>query len=352
MHRDLIVIGASAGGLEALRYLASALPAHLDAAVLVVLHTGRRSVEPLPWGGVLPKILGRAGALPACHPEDGDPIERGHIYIAPPDFHLLVRGNCLRVVRGPAENLHRPAIDPLFRSAAVEAGRRVIGVVLTGMLDDGTSGLMVVRAHGGVAIVQDPLSAMFPSMPRSALRRVPDAQLLPLEQMAAELERLTEEELPGEARLEHHERGDVEPATTQMEDDKRPVHRSEFACPSCGGVLWETEDYGFLRFRCRVGHAFTTSHLDVQQRHAVDTALWSALRALEESAALHHRLANRVRDFGPQSAECYQQSAESKEENARVLRDFLVHVNDGVDDGPTAGQHAAPTAAESPHPSG
>jgi two-component system chemotaxis response regulator CheB len=183
-HRDLIVIGASAGGLEAAQQLVRALPSDLKATVLLVLHTSVRS------GSQLPQILERAGPLPASHPEDGERIRKGHIYIAPPDYHMLVEDGRVRVVQGPRENLHRPAIDPLFRSAAVTAGRRVIGVVLTGLLDDGTSGLMVVKAHGGTAIVQDPATAMFDSMPKHALEQVPDAKVLPLEEIGAELVRL------------------------------------------------------------------------------------------------------------------------------------------------------------------
>ncbi len=329
MHRDLIVIGASAGGIETLQKLLAALPGDLEAAVLIVLHTGPASV--------LPQILRRSSNLPASHPADGTLVRKGQIYIAPPDFHMLLEGNHLRVLHGPRENLHRPAIDPLFRSAAVSAGRRVIGVVLTGMLDDGTSGLMVIRAHGGAAIVEDPRTALFPAMPSNALRQVPDAQVLPIERIPAELVHLTTEELPDGPKaeasatsVEAKETEFLELEVPQMPDDVRPGHPSAFACPDCGGVLWELEEKsGFLRFRCRVGHAFTLDHLDAEQRHAVETALWSALRALEESAALYRRMGERAGGARQTSAARFIERANNKEANAQVLRDFLVHVNAG-----------------------
>lgn len=334
MHRDLIVIGASAGGIEALQSLLGALPPDIPAAVLVVLHTSGRS------GSLLPQIMQRATRLKASHPEDKTPVEHGHVYIAPPDYHMLVQVNRIRVLQGPRENLHRPAIDPLFRSAAVCAGRRVIGVVLTGMLDDGTSGLMVIRAHGGVAIVQDPQTAMFSAMPRNALDQVPDARVLPLDEIAAELVRLAGEKLPEQAdpgghrsSLEEKETRLLELEMPQMENEKRPGQPSAFACPDCGGVLWELEENGFLRFRCRVGHAFTARHLSAEQRQAIETALWSALRALEESAGLYGRLAERATSSQHgKAAERYQERADNTEQNARVLREFLVQVHQGADD--------------------
>ena len=174
-HRDIIVIGASAGDLEALSQILAALPHDLDAAVLIVMHTATRAES------LLPRIFERAGNLPACHPRNGEAIECGKVYIAPPGFHMVVEDGHLCVVQGPRENLHRPAIDPSFRSAAAAYGPRVIGVILTGMLDDGTAGLMVVSASGGEAIVQDPESALFSEMPRNALEHVPKARVAPLQ---------------------------------------------------------------------------------------------------------------------------------------------------------------------------
>jgi len=327
-YRDIVVIGASAGGLEALQRLLAALPGNMDAAILVVLHTSNHE------GSVLPNILGRAGPLPALHPEDGAPIRKGRLYIAPPNVHMIVADGHVQLVAGPRENLHRPAIDPLFRSAAAAYGPRVIGVVLTGLLDDGTSGLMVVRASGGEAIVQDPETATFASMPRSALKQVPDARVLPLEQIPGMLVRLSCEKLPDEAvagRFPSHAEKDVKIAEfdmSEIENEARLGTPSEFACPDCGGVLWEIIESGFLRYRCRVGHAFTAKYLEAEQRHATGSALWAALRALEESISLSHRLAQRAGDWR-QSAlhELYQERAGAKEKHAKILRDFLLQVN-------------------------
>lgn len=333
MHRDLIAIGASAGGIEALQKLLAALPSDFPASVLVVLHTSGSS-------SLLPHIFGRSTFLRVSHPQDGERIRHGHVYIAPPDFHMLVQGNHIRVLQGPRENLHRPAIDPLFRSAALSAGRRVIGVILTGMLDDGTSGLMVLKAHGGVPIVQDPETAMFSAMPRNALEQVPDAKVLPLEEIPAELLRLVREELPEPPQtaerngsLEEKEVRLLELEMPQMENEERPGRPSAFACPDCGGVLWELDEDGFLRFRCRVGHAFTARNLSVEQQHAVETALWSALRALEESGALYKRLAERATSNDQrQSADRFRERADNIEQNARVLREFLVQVHETAAD--------------------
>jgi two-component system chemotaxis response regulator CheB len=331
-HRELIVIGASAGGIEALQQLLRQLPANLRAAVLIVVHTSNHPAS------VLPNIMQRAARLPAVHPADGTLIEKGRVYIAPPDFHMIVEGNLLRVIQGPRENLHRPAIDPLFRSAAVAYGRRVIGVILTGALDDGTSGLMVVHAHGGEAIVQDPQTALFSSMPASALEQVPTAQVVPLHQMGARLSELVQEKLPdpvlpGRGSNER----DVETVReikiaeldmSVMKENNHPGQPSAFACPDCGGVLWESDQNGFLRFRCRVGHAFTARHLGAEQRHAIETALWAALRALEESASLYSRMAECASDaLHDQTAGRFVDRASDTKVNARVLREFLLSVN-------------------------
>jgi two-component system chemotaxis response regulator CheB len=330
-HRDVVVIGASAGGIEALQQLVGALPNNLDAAVLIVLHTSNHA------GSVIPHILGRSSKLPALHPEDNTPLEHGVIYIAPPNRHMVIDDNRIRIIQGPRENLHRPAIDPLFRSAAAFYRSRVIGVVLTGLLDDGTAGLMVVRARGGAAIVQDPQTAMFPAMPQNALEQVPDAHVLSLHEIGNMIARLTREEIAEEvvARASPNGKAERETKLTEMdmseiENEDRPGRPSAFACPDCGGVLWELEDDGFLRFRCRVGHAFTARHLGAEQRLAVETALWSALRALEESASLYRRMAERAfHSRNIETAEKFSERASNTMENSKVLKDFLLRVNQG-----------------------
>jgi two-component system, chemotaxis family, protein-glutamate methylesterase/glutaminase len=340
-HRDIVVIGASAGGLEAIRRILGALPGNLEAAVLIVLHTADHS------GSLLPRILERAGKLPVCHPADGERIHRGRVYIAAPGFHMVAEDGYVRVLQGPRENLHRPAIDPLFRSAAAAYGPRVIGVILTGMLDDGTAGLMAVSAGGGEAIVQDPESALYGSMPKSALDNVPKARPVQLDEIPELLLRLIRSPLPaGLSRPRKNPLGAgketriTELDMTEIENEERLGKPSPFACPDCGGVLWEIEQNGFLRFRCRVGHAFTAKYLRAEQRHAVEAALWEALRALEESASLYRRMAERAtmsRHDLP--AELYRERVSDTETNARILREFLLQVNAGDDPEPASHEH-------------
>lgn len=302
-NHDIVVIGASAGGIEALQQLLRGLPDGLDVAVFIVLHTSRHS------GSMLPHIVQRATKMPAAHPVDGEPIRKGHIYVAPPDFHMVLDGSLIRIIKGPRENLHRPAIDPLFRSAAASYGNRVIGIILTGLLDDGTYGLMVVRARGGEAIIQDPKTAMFSAMPRNALEQVPDAHVLPLGEIPCLLDRLVREEAPAlepaVAKTEIAAINETRFAEFDMsviENENRQGRPSQFACPECGGVLWELDDSDFLRFRCRVGHAFTARHLRAEQRYAIEAALWSALRVLEENASLYKRMAERAANSSHKTA--------------------------------------------------
>ncbi len=211
-EHDIIVVGASAGGVEALIILTGALPSNLQAAVFIVLHIPAQSPS------LLPDILNRAGSLKVVSATDNAEIEYGHVYVAPPNFHLLVESEHIRVVSGPKENRHRPAIDPLFRSAATAYGSRVMGVILTGSLDDGTAGLQAIKICGGVAIVQDPQEALFPSMPMSALANVqvdytlPLAQIGPLlgslshESSSAERTGAVDEDMTKELRLEQMDR--------------------------------------------------------------------------------------------------------------------------------------------------
>lgn len=226
----------------------------------------------------------------------------------------------------------RSAIDPLFRSAAVSHGRAVVGVVLTGSLDDGTAGLMVVYARGGEAIVQDPATAMFASMPASAVERVPHAHVLPLSEIPDLIVHLVEEEIPELKPVNNGARTQAGKETriaefdmSQIENENRPGHPSQFACPDCGGVLWELDDDNLLRYRCRVGHAFTARHLGAEQRNSIEAALWSALRALEENASLYRRMAEKSVSAGVEKR--FEERAEDVSANARVLREFLLHVN-------------------------
>lgn len=291
---DIIVIGASAGGIEALTKLFAELPPDLPAAIFVVLHIPAQSVS------TLPAIFSRAGHLPAFHGLEKATIEYGHIYIAPPDHHLLVEQGYMRVVRGPRENRHRPAVDPLFRSAARAYGKRVVGVVLTGSLDDGTAGLLALKRRGGVAIVQDPKDALYRSMPQNAIENVAVDYVLPLDDIPRLLVHLSHQEVEEETTPVSKEL-DKETRIAEMDKDamhdyQHPGVPSVFSCPECGGVLWELQEDGLLRFRCRVGHAFSSESYMAAQVEAVEDALWAALKTLEETASLNHRLSEQARE--------------------------------------------------------
>ena len=283
-NRDIIVIGASAGGVEVLLDLAEELPAGLPASLFVVIH--------LPAGGasVMPELLSRRGPLPASHPVHGEAIAPARIYVAPPDAHLMVRRGSVGVVRGPKENGHRPAVDPLFRTASWAYGPRVIGVVLSGHQDCGTAGMMSVKARRGLAVVQDPSTAAAPEMPESVLRRVPvDHVVHPLE-LPGLLVRLS-----AEAVVEPEERG-APAGDIEVLEGARAGSPVELVCPACQGVLTEARPGEFEHFRCHVGHTFSLEALVREQSEEVERALWAAVRSLEESAALSRRLASRTAD--------------------------------------------------------
>jgi two-component system chemotaxis response regulator CheB len=307
-RRDIIVIGASTGGLELLLDLASELPEKLPAALLVVLHTSPGHLSSLP------ELLTSQGALPAVHPQHGDEISPGRIYVAPPDNQLLVRAGYVEVVRGPKENGHRPAVDPLFRSASWSYGSRVVGVVLSGHLDCGTAGLMSVKARGGVAVVQDPRTASAPDMPRSALRRVAVDHVVEPPELPGLLARLTAEEAPPSP---PHGK-----AVDELEG-REPGSPAELVCPLCHGVLTEAKVGEFRHFRCHVGHAFSLDSLLGEQSEDVERALWAAVRSLEEGAALSRRLNRTNVDAAMQQR--FADKGSTLQRQADVIRRILLH---------------------------
>ncbi|SRR5579883_132511 len=331
--RDIIVVGASAGGVEALKYLVKQLPSELNAAILVVLHF------PSDGTSVLPQILNRAKGLPVSHAKNGEVLVPRRIYVAPPDYHLLVKAGYITLVRGPRENSHRPAIDPLFRTAALACRERVIGVVLTGVLDDGTAGLKAVKQLGGVAVVQDPEDAMYPGMPRSAIENVDNIDyILPLAEIPNVLVNLVDmsataeddndcpkgKEVPILPDIEY-ESNIAELDTTALGQEDKPGIASHYSCPDCGGNLWELQEADLLRFRCRIGHAFSVESLIAKQSHALEDALWVALRALEEKSSLARRMALRMRERNYNlSAERFEAEAQKAEENATLIRNVLL----------------------------
>jgi two-component system, chemotaxis family, protein-glutamate methylesterase/glutaminase len=320
---DIIVLGASSGGIESLAELVSGLPQDLAASVFIVVHVPARAVS------LLPEILTRAGRLPAAHAIDGESVQQGRIYIAPPDFHLLLRNGSVRLLRGPRENNHRPAVDPLFRSAARAYGPRVVGVVLSGALDDGTAGLVAVKTRGGTAIVQDPADALFPDMPRNAMEVVDVDHCLPKSEIAALLVRLSKQPVKESAPSvtdEMEKETDIEAMDMDtIQDEDKPGVPSVFGCPDCGGTLWEMEDGELLRFRCRIGHAFGAEGLLSAQSESLDNALWTAFRALEENASLARRLAARARKSKRNnSARVFEERARSVEEQAKLIHNVLL----------------------------
>ena len=320
---DIVVIGASAGGVEALMAVMCALPPDLPAALFVVLHI------PPDGASALPQILANVGPLAAVHPRDGDPIEHGRIYVAPPDHHLLVEPGHVRVTRGPRENRYRPAVDPLFRSAARAYGSRVIGVVLSGTLDDGSAGMIAVAARGGIGVVQDPQDALFPGMPQSAISNDSPAYIVPVAEIGPLLSRLARE--PARAAQQEVPRAmemEVNDAALEMEtihDPDKPGTPSVFGCPECGGVLWEMKEDAMLRYRCRVGHAHTAESLIAEQSLHLEAALWASLRGLEEKAALAGRLAERARERGHTLlANRYAEQERDAQQHATVIRELIM----------------------------
>lgn len=270
-QRDIVCIGASSGGVVALKRLLAELPADLPAAVFVVQHIGDA------YGSELARVLGAECRLKVQDALHGEPIERGRVYVAPPDNHLQVREGRVDVVRAARENGYRPAVNPLFRSAAEAYGSRVIGVVLTGTLDCGTTGLMVIKARGGVSVAQDPRTAAWPDMPASAIRAGVVDHVLPLEEIPTLLTQLVQEESV--------------PRMADVELPKPSRAYSFITCPHCHGSLRESVTADNTEFECHVGHKFSLRSLYFEQADALEFAMWAAIRALEESAALARRLA-------------------------------------------------------------
>jgi two-component system chemotaxis response regulator CheB len=285
-RRDVIAVGASAGGVESLRALVAGLPPDFPGSVLVVLHLPRDAPS------ALPSILDRSGPLPAAAAVDGEPLRPGRIYVAPADVHLLLLDGHLRLSRGPAESGHRPAVDPLFRSVARAAGPRGIGVVLSGSRDDGAAGLATIVARGGTAVVQDPADALYPSMPVAALAQTPTEHVGPAAKLGGLLAELAalpldDRQLPPDELLDAEvAMAGLAPVTT---DELAPP--AGFGCPSCGGGLFQLGQGPVPRYRCRVGHAWSAESLLDEQALALEGALWMALRALEEKSVLSRRLA-------------------------------------------------------------
>jgi two-component system chemotaxis response regulator CheB len=292
-RRDVVVIGASAGGVEALTTLVKQLPEELDVTLLIVVHLAPEARS------VLARILQRHTRLPVTAPDDGEPVRRGRIYVARPDHHLLLEPGRIRIARGPRENRSRPSVDALFRSAAYAYGSRVIGVVLTGALDDGTVGLWWVKERGGATVVQDPEEATHPSMPSSAIQHVVVDHVVRVDAMGPLLLRLSREVVkPKEDAVsrELHVETAIARESRALQlgvMELGPV--TPYTCPECHGVLVRMKGGGVTHFRCHTGHAFTLTNLLAQVTQGVEDMLWGSIRAIEESMLLLHDLARQAR---------------------------------------------------------
>ena len=356
---DIIVVGASAGGVEALTQLVSDLPLDLPAAIFVVLHIAPQGTS------VLPSILNRSiqkrhkdSPLRAAHPIDGELIEPGKIYVAPPNMHLLLKEDYIRLARGPKENSNRPAIDPLFRTAARVYGPRVVGIVLSGTLDDGTAGLLAVKQQGGIAVVQNPDEALYSGMPRSAIENVDVDYILQVSEIAPILVKLAHQPVKTEAAKAVSKDMEIETDIAELElaamqSSDRPGKPSPFACPECAGVLWELNEGKVIRFRCRTGHAYSVKSLLAEQSEALEEALWQALRALEEKAALTSRMASKAHEKKQSfSAKRFEDQAQEDQQYALLVRQLLLKGEGNghlsiVNGQPVGSQSLAPTRSSS-----
>ena len=320
--RDVVVIGGSAGATAPLKSLLGGLPPDLPASVFVTMHIPARSL------GILQTVTSAAGRLPVYPAEDGMPIRPGNIYLAVPDHHLILVDGHMRLGRGPRENLARPAIDPLFRSAAAAYGPRVIGVILSGLLNDGASGLEAIKRCGGMAVVQDPLDAIANEMPLAALRAAQVDLTVPGARLGDILSDLVREPagwpvpVPPDIRLEVDiaagERVDSQ-IITQIADP------AAITCPHCLGVMSQVRRRNPLRFRCQVGHAMTADVIAQEQEGAVDEAMRIALRVIEERAELVSKMAEDGRLAGrPAIADTYAERAAEYRQQAGILRRAVI----------------------------
>ena len=325
-NRDVIVMGASAGGLQALSRVVKQLPGDLKAAVFIVWHVSPHHRS------ILPEVLTAAGKLKAQHASDGERIENGKIYVAPPDHHLLVEAGRVRLTIGPKENRFRPAVDSLFRSAAYAFGARVVGVVLTGGLDDGTAGLWAIKDRGGIAVVQDPAEAEQPSMPSSAVNNVEVDYCLPVSEIPQLLVRLSRESVDEKGaavskELEIETRIALEDNAADL-DVAQLGNLSEFTCPDCHGSLIQISNGKLIRFRCHTGHSFGSASLLADLTDSVEQSIWTAIRAVEEQARLLKRLAQHATALEqPEHAASLNRQLKEIEERSELLRQAAMREN-------------------------
>ena len=318
----IITIGASAGGLEALCEIVAQFHEDIDASIFIVLHLSRRGI-----GEYLKHRLQQHTSLP-CHVVTEElSIEKGHIYVAPPDFHLIVKQGLCKIGDGVEENRWRPSIDVLFRTAAAAYGERVIGLILTGLLDDGTAGMTAIKKCGGLVVVQDPNEAEYPEMPLSVLNNVSVDHSLPLAQIGYVLfnymqrKELTDKPIPDEVLAEAEI---SEKVATGIEVVEKLGEQSVYGCPDCGGGLWQIEENGNRRYRCHIGHSYSELDLLIKEQENIEKTLWIALRMMEERKHLLKRLASESTNKGLLTvAKDHRTRAEELERHIGVLKGIL-----------------------------
>jgi len=323
-RRDIVVVGASAGGVDALRRFFRALPADLPAAVLVVLHI------PAHTPSQLDRVLSGVTELPVGVAEDGEPLENGRVYVASADRHLMLTPGGIRLSRGPKEGRVRPSVDVLFRSAALAFGPRVVGVLLSGAMDDGTAGLWAIKDSQGIALVQDPAQAVHGSMPQSAIDQVAVDLVGTAEALAARVAALAATSAP--------------PARASAFDGQRALENaiamegnalkagvmhlgkvSDYTCPDCHGVLVQIKEGPITRFRCHTGHAFSLKALLAEVGNAIDNGLWDTLRAVEERVMLLRQMETLAREAGASAdAERCRAQAEASEQRLQPIRELVL----------------------------
>lgn len=297
----------------------------------------------------LASILSRAGSLPARQASNGERIEPGRIYVPPPDRHLLLEDGRTVVVRGPKENRSRPAVDPLFRSAAIGCGPRTIGVLLSGNLDDGTAGLWQIKRCGGLAVVQDPKEARFPGMVESALGNVQVDHVVALKDMAALLERLVESPAVWPGRDSALQGMSIEHRIAKMEDNARDIYEigkpSAYVCPECGGTLFRIQEGKPKRYRCRTGHAYSEATLIAEETSATEDKLWAGMRALREYADLLKRQAKEHDREAAHSKRLLEVAAQA-EDQANQIREIIAKNGRALEDLSACAKNGAEQASE------
>lgn len=311
----IIVIGASVGGVDAIRTIVGGLPGTLDAAVFVTLHIGAHQ-------SILPELLNEIGEMPASHAVDGEAIRAGHIFVAPPDHHLTIERGKVVLTKGPRENMARPSIDPMFRSAARTYGSDVIGVILTGGLNDGTAGLFEVEAQGGTTIVQDPANAFGSSMPQSAIEHVAVDHIVSVAEIGSLLVKLVAQQ-SASAVIYHGDQASGDSQEKGMTAQFTLNHPVAVTCPDCGGALKRSELGSLTQFSCHIGHVYTAEIMLAAQFLAMERFVEQAMRSLSERAELCRAMTAKARLSGTGSPAAWEDAMTEALEQTAPLRNLL-----------------------------